>query len=156
MAGDWIAMRKDLPDDIEVIRMSAELKLMQDVVVGKLFRVWSWFDTATADGLAQHVGPDFIDHLVDCEGFAEAMRKVGWLHIRKTPAIEVPNFDRWMGSSGKKRLAHNRRVAAKRGASKAHSSITESAPEKSIEQKSNKNTRGTLPANFAEQLGVDI
>ena len=42
MAGDWIKVKTDLATDPAVIRTAATLGLTEDVVVGKLCRLWSW------------------------------------------------------------------------------------------------------------------
>jgi len=55
MAGDWIKMRMDLPDDPAVIGITERTGLDGDTVVGKLFRVWSWANRQTIDGNASGV-----------------------------------------------------------------------------------------------------
>jgi hypothetical protein len=52
MAGDWIKFDTSTPDKPEVFEMAAELGIDPDAVVGKLLRVWKWFDQQTTDGNA--------------------------------------------------------------------------------------------------------
>ena len=79
MAGDWMKIEHDLPEKPEVISMATAMSVNIDVVVGKLIKVWRWFDRHTADGSASGVTPAFIDSLVAHEGFAAAMISVDWL-----------------------------------------------------------------------------
>jgi hypothetical protein len=44
MAGDWIKLQKDTPDKPEVLAIATRMNLDPDAVVGKLVRIWSWFD----------------------------------------------------------------------------------------------------------------
>lgn len=123
MAADWIAMRVDLPDEPEVIRMAGILNIEIDSVVGKLLRVWGWFDTHTADGNAPGVTEAFLDRFAGAPGFAKAMRSVGWLD-GPADGVAMPHFERYTGSSAKKRVQTNRRVAKFRGCNAP--SVTES------------------------------
>lgn len=53
MAGDWLKVRLDLRNDPAVIGMAEKLGIDQDTVVGKLIRLWSWFDLQSRDGHAR-------------------------------------------------------------------------------------------------------
>ena len=44
MAGDWLKFEKVTMDKPEVFEMAGILGIDPDAVVGKLLRVWSWFD----------------------------------------------------------------------------------------------------------------
>ncbi|MFZ2491272.1 MAG: hypothetical protein WA208_07290 [Thermoanaerobaculia bacterium] len=80
-----------------------------DLTVGKLFRVWRWFDQQTLDGNARGVTSALLDRHVGAVGFAAAMERVGWLEI--TPAgLALPNFDRHNGETAKTRALTSRRV----------------------------------------------
>ncbi|MEM0966585.1 MAG: hypothetical protein AAGJ81_10600 [Verrucomicrobiota bacterium] len=110
MAGDWIKVEMTTPDKPEVVQMAARLDLDQDAVVGKLVRIWIWADNNSVDGNAVSVTSAFLNRIVFCQGFAEAMREVGWLHGDDGNLI-FPNFDRHNGKTAKKRALANRRVA---------------------------------------------
>ena len=102
MAGDWIKLQKDTPDKPEVLAISSRLGIDQDAVVGKLVRVWSWFDTHTTDGNAECVTYSLLDRLAGVTGFAEQMALVGWLH-QNGSMLAIPNFGFHNGETAKKR-----------------------------------------------------
>jgi hypothetical protein len=113
MAGDWIKMTKDLPDKPEVWQMAGALNVDADCVVGKLLRVWSWFDAHTEDGNAHGVSFPLIDRVAGVIGFAEAMFLAGWLEQNGT-VLTLPKFARHNGKTGKNRALTNERVAKHR------------------------------------------
>jgi len=148
MAGDWIAIQKELPTSIEVFQIAKGFsKLDRFGVCGRLLQVWSWFDTNTTDGMARSVTCEDIDTMVHQKGFAAAMVAAGWLKVLdfESGGLAVPNFDRWMGSSGKKRLRDNRRAAAdavrKKSEKKATERLGDSVTEKSRGQNNKYTTR---------------
>lgn len=105
MAGDWIKMRLDLPDDPAVISIAAALGISQDEVVGKLHRLWSWADRHTSDGSAPGITPNWIDRFLSKEGFADAMVANKWLRF-SAAGVKFPHFDRHNGESAKVRTAN--------------------------------------------------
>lgn len=113
MAGDWIKIELTLPDKPEVIRMAFQLKIDQDAVAGKLFRVWSWADQNSVDGNGIPVTEAFLNRLTDCKRFTVAMRAVGWLE-GEDGLLSFPNFGRHNGRTAKERAQTNRRVADSR------------------------------------------
>ena len=44
MAGDWLPIQKDLFEAIEVLQIAGQLKRCRFQVLGKLVKVWAWFD----------------------------------------------------------------------------------------------------------------
>lgn len=113
MAGDWIKMRIDLPNDPAVIAMSTRLDVDEDLVVGKLHRLWSWADGQTTDGDVRGVSAAWVDRFTRLPGFAEALQAVGWLGINGE-AVTFPSFSRHMGSGAKKRqLAQLRQLESR-------------------------------------------
>lgn len=109
MAGDWIPLRHDIFEDPAVICMAGRLDTDEDSIVGKLARVWGWFDRQSVDGRAS-VSPAWIDRLSGCIGFSAAMVEVGWLVIGSDEQnLELPHFDHWISSSAKKRMEATRR-----------------------------------------------
>jgi len=170
MSGEWIPVHKEVCDEIEVIQIASRLKLDAYSVVGRLIRIWTWFDTHTTDGRAQGITTDYLDKKVDCKRFSEAMVEAGWLVIsdHEDPLereISVPKFDRWMGKSGKKRLAENRRKAnqrlrdqgvtkngttAGRGKGRIHGPENSTTPN-NTNTKNNRNAKP--PLNMADLLG---
>lgn len=102
MAGDWVKIRDDLPDDPAVIAIAKTLNLEIDTVLGKLLRFWIWCDRQLVTGNASSVTRSWIDDALSATGFARALEKVGWL-TPEGDGFSIPNFDRHMGASTKKR-----------------------------------------------------
>lgn len=113
MSGDWIKMQVTLPDKPEVWQMAGMLSIDADSVVGKLVRVWVWFDSHTEDGNAVGVSFPLIDRVAGVAGFAEAMSMVGWLE-QNGHVLTLPKFGRHNGKTAKNRALTNERVAKHR------------------------------------------
>lgn len=141
MAGDWIKIEHTLPDKPEVISMASALKIDQDSASGKLLRVWIWADQNSVDGEGIDITCAFIDRLAGKRGFAESMRKIGWL-VGDDGCISFPGFERHNGSTAKARAETNRRVAKSRSGNRKNvTPVTEKTlqkplPEKRREEKS--------------------
>lgn len=141
MAGDWMKITLDLPDKPEVHQIAALTKLDCDTVVGKLVRVWGWFDQQTTNGNARGVTLTLVDRFANHTGFGKAMQQAGWMTVSKNGII-MPNFGRHNGQSAKKRALTERRVKRFRNAS----DVTKSLPEKRREEK-NKNPVNELSSS---------
>lgn len=112
MAGDWIKMEAATPDKPEVLAITAALGWDDpDHTVGKLFRIWRWFDQHTLDGNARSVTTALVDRMCGVSGFASAMQSVGWLEV-SADGIRLPKFDRHCGKTAKQRALTAQRVAA--------------------------------------------
>ena len=111
MAGDWLKFDKATPDKPEVFAIAAELEIDPDAVVGKLMRVWSWFDTHTENGNAVRVTPALLDRCAGVTGFVAAMQKSGWMVV-EDGGCRLPNFDRHCGETAKARGLGAKRSAA--------------------------------------------
>ena len=109
MAGDWIKMRCNLDTDPAVFQMAAALEMDELAVVGRLWKVWAWADQHIADCNAVSVTANVLDRITTTPGFAEAMRKVGWLEGRDGD-LSFPHFDRHNGQTAKKRALTKNRV----------------------------------------------
>ena len=131
MAGDWIKMEHALPDKPEVWAIADELDLDPDAVVGKLFRVWVWFDQHTENGNAPSVTGKLLDRQVGVTGFLNSLIKVGWI-VQDDTGLSVSNFERHNGQTSKKRALTNKRVKRLRNAN----DVTKALPEKRREEKS--------------------
>lgn len=99
MAGDWIKIDHAIHEKPEVLLIAQETGLDVFGVVGRLIRVWTWFDTHTENGCANVALDAQLDAWTLCAGFATAMRKVGWLTALGT----LPNFERHNGKTAKRR-----------------------------------------------------
>lgn len=126
MAGDWIKMEVCLPDKPEVWQIAGMLQIEADSVVGKLLRVWAWFDSHTEDGNAVGVSYSLIDRVSGVVGFAEAMAMCGWL-IQNGSVLSLPKFSRHNGKTAKNRALTNDRVAKHRAAGNAEGNAASNA-----------------------------
>jgi hypothetical protein len=144
MADFWIKVEKGTPDKPEVLEMSAILNIDDpDTVLGKLVRVWAWFDSNSENGHAPSVTKVLLDRLTGVTGFVDAMTQVGWLNVSED-GFEITNFDRHLGKGAKKRASDAERKRKSRETSgKCHKeSVTENGLEKSREEKIIKDTSG--------------
>jgi hypothetical protein len=104
VADFWIKIEKSTPDKPEIFEIANELDLDPDAVLGKLIRVWVWMDSNSESGHIKSVTAFLIDRVSGHKGFADAMKKYGWLDDD-----HIPNFDRHMGESAKKRAKDSER-----------------------------------------------
>lgn len=108
MASEWIKFEKATSDKPEVWAIACALNVDPDAVVGKLLRVWAWFDEQTENGNAPSVTKMLLDRKVGVTGFCDAVISAGWMQ-EKDNAITLPNFERHNGETAKKRaLGKNR------------------------------------------------
>ena len=156
MAGDWIKLQKDTPDKPEVLAIAARLDIDPDAVVGKLVRIWSWFDTHTIDGNAQSVTFSFLDRLTGVTGFAEQVALVGWLEQDGT-LLRLPNFDYHNGKTAKTRALGKNRAEKHRSNDESNdASVTKASPEKRREEKRiNKEDKATEVALLPEWIPLE-
>jgi hypothetical protein len=149
MAGDWIKFEISTSEKPEVWAMAQALGIDADAVVGKLLRVWAWFDQQTPDGNAASVTTSvtsalpsryqgvtsgvtkaLLDRRVSVTGFCDAMISVGWM-IESEGVVSLPNFDRHNGKTAKTRGLTAKRVAshkAKSNATSVTSSVSDALP----------------------------
>lgn len=146
MADFWIKVEKSTPDKPEVFEISAILNIDPDAVMGKLVRAWAWIDSNSENGHVSSVTNVLINSVVRHEGFAEAMRTVGWLGDDS-----IPNFDRHMGKTAKKRANDAERKRRSRNTSEScHTlSVTKKGLDKSRVDNKEK-------APLVDQLTVDL
>jgi hypothetical protein len=130
VAGDWMKVELELPEKPEVHYIANALNLEPDAVVGKLFRVWAWFNKHTENGNAHGVTFALLDRLTGVTGFGEVMCFAGWLEQRDK-TLHMPKFDRHTSESAKKRALTSERQSRFRNAD----SVTKTLPEKRREEK---------------------
>ena len=102
MAGSWIRMRHDLIDAPEIRRLAKAIGVTKDDVYGKLFRLWSWFDRHSVNGVVAGEELEAVDELIGTDGFAAALVSVGWL-VAQDGGIEIPHWERHFSDSAKAR-----------------------------------------------------
>ena len=150
MAGDWIKLKTDLATDPAVIAVAGVLGLEEDLVVGKLCRLWSWANTHTENGHASGVTPGWLNRFLGCDNFATALAEVGWLEI-KPDGLEIPRFERHNGKSAKTRATARERKRREREVSRnrrdnGHApGVTETGHAFDREEKSNRRQTTTPP-----------
>lgn len=143
--------------------MAGILEIDADAVIGKLLRVWNWFDDQSRDGHAHVTVMSLLDRYTGVTGFVNAMVKVGWMHI-EGESLSLPNFDRHNGEPAKVRaLARTRkqRERVRHGESVTKSGQYCDKPvtreEKRIEEKKveDKQTHADAPAAKAKASGPE-
>lgn len=133
MADFWIKVEKSTPDKPEILEMSEILSISDpDTITGKLVRVWSWFDSNSANGHAPLVTKTLLDRLTGVTGFVDSMVKVGWLKETKS-GFTIKNHERHLGKTAKKRASDAERKRKSRDNSQeSHKeSVTEVGLDKS-------------------------
>ena len=110
MAGDWIKFELATLDKPEVCQIADLADIDPDAAVGKLLRVWGWFDQQTENGNAPSVSKRLLDRLAGVTGFCEHMKAVGWM-FEEAGVISLPRFERHNGKTAKNRLLTAKRVA---------------------------------------------
>lgn len=140
MAGDWIKMRTNLDTDPRVLEMADELGLPELHIVGCLWKLWAWADQHTVDGNAIRVTGVTLDRFTSIIGFADALRKVGWLEGRDG-ALTFPRFAEHNGQTAKKRAETGDRVKKHRNAKSVTDVTQKVLPEKTRQEKNKKRQR---------------
>lgn len=151
MAGDWIKFELATLDKPEVCQIADDANLDSDAVIGKLLRVWGWFDQQTSEGNAPSVSKRLLDRLVGVAGFCDLMRKVGWM-AEADGVISIPNFARHNGKTAKNRLLTAKRVANHKAANgKGNAAIVSDAlPKEDVEKIQIEEQKNTQPPKVAE------
>ena len=145
---DWIKMRVNLDTDPSVIGLAARLKLPELHVIGLLWKIWAWADQHTEGCNILGVTDVTLDRFTGVQGFANALRKVGWL-TGKGNALTFPNFDRHNGQTAKLRGKNQKRIAEYRN----RKPVTDVTP-KVLPDKRREDKIGT-PTEYPEGLGSD-
>lgn len=151
MAGDWIKFELITLDKPEVCQIADMAGIDPDAAVGKLLRVWGWFDQQTEDGNAPSVTKKLLDRMVGVSGFCDFMIAVGWMLETAGDdgsLVSLPNFGRHNGETAKKRLLTAKRVAshkAKGGTANAKSnaaSVSDALPKEDVEKSKEQQQQG--------------
>lgn len=121
MAGDYVMVEFATRTKPEVLRIASELNIHPSFAFGLCICAWMWFDEQTEDGRAFGATEKLLDSVVAFEGFSRALSNVDWLQVRNG-SLEVPNFDRLMGESAKKRAKNSQRQRKARAKKEADDS----------------------------------
>ncbi|MGR4042876.1 DnaT-like ssDNA-binding domain-containing protein [Pseudomonas sp. 910_21] len=157
MAGDWIKFELTTLDKPEVCQIADLADVDPDAVVGKLMRVWGWFDQQTQDGNAPSVSKKLLDRLVGVAGFCDHMKSVNWM-IEEDGVISLPHFERHNGKTAKNRLLTAKRAAnhkARNAKSNAHS-VSDALPKEDVEKnKEPLSARGPVDPRMPSEMTLD-
>jgi hypothetical protein len=111
MAGEWLKFESNLPEKPEVLAITAAMGWDDpDLTVGKLMRLFRWFDQHTVDGNAVSVTPALLDRVIGVTGFVQAVQKSGWIVVADG-GISLNHFEYHNGASAKTRAQTAKRVA---------------------------------------------
>lgn len=118
----WLKFDTDTPEKPEVLAITVAMGWDDpDLTVGKLLKVWRWFDKHTVDGNAASVTPPLLDRIIGVTGLADAMVSVGWLLVEEG-GLRLPKFDRHNGQTAKDRALTAQRVAKSKNKAKGNAS----------------------------------
>lgn len=126
MAGSWIKLRHDLADAPEVRRMARTCGVTKDDVLGKLYRLWSWFDRHSHAGRVAGDGLELVDEIVGLQGFAAALVSAGWL-VEDHGGIAIPHWERHNSETAKQRALAAERQEKHREKQQCNGEVTPDA-----------------------------
>ena len=137
MAGEWIKFECNLPGKPEVMAITAAMGWDDaDLTVGKLMRLFTWFDQQTTDGNAVGVTPALLDKFIGVTGFVQALVNVRWI-VADERGLSLHNFGKHNGETAKARAQTAKRVANHRSNA---STVTGSVTPALAKEEKNKNT----------------
>lgn len=151
MAGDWIKFELTTMDKPEVCQIADLAGIDPDAVVGKLMRVWGWFDQQTENGNAPSVSKKLLDRSVGVAGFCDHMKSVGWM-VEEGGRISLPRFDRHNGRTAKNRLLTAKRVANHKNANAKGNAptVSDALPKEDVEKSKSKKQNPLTPKADSE------
>lgn len=126
MADSWIKVEYGTIDKIEVAKIATALGMDPYTVLGRLIKIWSYFDVQSRDGRIEGIDTNFLDRLVQHPGFCGQLAAVGWMAIDDA-GIRLPNFDRHNGGGAKARALRAQRNERYRGGKKNNVSKKDAA-----------------------------
>lgn len=88
----------------QVVQIGAAAGLDRWAVVGKLLLVWYHAQVKATDaGVLEGKSAAWVNALVECPGFAEAMAAAGWLAI-EPGGVRIPDFDAFISKRAVRRI----------------------------------------------------
>jgi hypothetical protein len=101
---DYIFLDKKTPWKPEILRIAATVGLSRREVWATLCEFWIWVDDNCPDGLIWGANVPFLSRIGPDTGdaFWHSCAAVGWITVC-AEGVRVPNFDRWLGDTAKKR-----------------------------------------------------
>ena len=155
MAGDWIKFELSTMDKPEVCQIAEWANIDPDAVVGKLMRIWGWFDQQTETGNAPSVTKKLLDRLVGVSDFCEYMKLVDWM-VEVDGLISLPHFERHNGKTAKNRALTARRVAEhKSGNAKGNAASVSGALPREEKNKEPLSTHEAVDPRMPSEMTLD-
>jgi hypothetical protein len=139
----WIKVETISHDKIEVARIASALKMDVFAVLGRLVRIWCYFDVHSRAGRIDGIDGDFVDRLVGHAGFSAEMVAVNWMAVDDA-GIALPNFDRHNGGGAKARAQGSKRQGkhrAKKGGKKRNAQRNGDVTQEALPEKTQKRER---------------
>lgn len=106
---DWIKVCKNTPDKPAIRHAARVCGVSQADAFLAWFRLWTWLDSATADGSLPLSTADDLDDVAGVKGIAAAFAEAGWLELTQPSGVIVMHWDRHNGKSAKKRALDAKR-----------------------------------------------
>ncbi|HYD34383.1 MAG TPA: hypothetical protein VEA39_07400 [Methylophilaceae bacterium] len=148
MAGEWLKLELATPDKPEIIKAARILGIDKDAVLGKLVRVWAWFDRNSVDGVVDGIVEADIDALAFQSGFAAALKQVHWMDFdNEKQWVSLVNFDRHNGDTAKQRALKNQRQAKWR-AGKVDAEVSTETSTREEKRRDKENIKRKMPDDF--------
>ena len=142
----WLKFDVSTPEKPEVLAITIAMGWDDpDLTVGKLLKVWRWFDQHTVEGNAPSVTPALLDRLIGVTGLTQAIANAGWLVVSEH-GLQLPNFETHNGKTAKDRALTASRVAKNKSNGKGNApSVTSALPreEKRREEKNSSVSKDT-------------
>lgn len=125
----WLKFDVTTPEKPEVLAITIAMGWEDpDLTVGKLFKIWRWFDQHTVDGNAPSVTSALLDRLIGVTGLTQAVADAGWMIIHQG-GLTLPNFETHNGKTAKDRALTAARVANSKSNAKGNGpSVTGALP----------------------------
>lgn len=106
----WIKMNTGLFENPRVEAIADATGLDTYGAAGRLLKLWVWVDANSEDGVDVMTTDERIDKRVGCDGFAAAMRLVGWL-TGDAHSVTFVRFTEHNGATAKRRAQAAQRNA---------------------------------------------
>jgi hypothetical protein len=103
VALDWIKIECALPDKPELLLIAQHCGLELDCALGKLVRLFVWYDKHLTQGDDPRVTRAMIDEVTRTRRFAESMVACGWLTDGPESSVRIEKFERHNSKSAKHR-----------------------------------------------------
>ena len=111
----WLKMDHATPEKPEVLAITGRMGWADtDLTVGKLFKLWRWFDQHTTDGNARGVTSALLDSAIGVTGLCAAVSAVGWM-TETEAGVSLTDFAKHNGQTAKDRANTAIRVAKHKG-----------------------------------------